>query len=263
MPRHIAIIMDGNGRWAKAHGVPRKAGHRQGVEAVRQLVRSIEDVGLDYLTLYGFSSENWNRPEKEVNDLMGLLRLYIRQDLNELVDNGIRVRVIGARDNLADDLVALIDDAETRSRTNDRFTLVLAFNYGGRDEIASAAKRMSEAVQSGQLNPDEIDSQTFEKFLYTTDLPDPDLVIRTSGEMRLSNFLTWQSAYSELIFIDKLWPDFTRQDLEFAIEEFHRRERRFGARPHEMSGQVSDAGRKAVYEMNGQIAKQLLKNIVP
>ncbi len=236
-PRHIAIIMDGNGRWAKAHGVPRKAGHRQGVEAVRQLVRSIEDLGLDYLTLYGFSSENWNRPQKEVNDLMGLLRLYIRQDLNELVDNGIRVRVIGERENLANDLVALIDDAETRSRDNDRFTLVLAFNYGGRDEIATAAMRMSQAVQSGQLEPSDIDAQTFDKFLYTTDLPDPDLVIRTSGEMRLSNFLTWQSAYSELVFIDKFWPDFTGQDLQEAIEEYQKRERRFGARPKEISGQ--------------------------
>ena len=188
-PRHVAIIMDGNGRWAKAHGVPRKAGHRQGVEAVRQLVRSIEDVGLEYLTLYGFSSENWNRPEKEVNDLMGLLRSYIRQDLNELVDNGIRVRVIGERSNLDQDLVELIKDAELRSKDNNRFTLALAFNYGGRHEIAAAARHLAIDIANEKIAPNEIDSASFANYLYTTDLPDPDMVIRTSGEMRLSNFL--------------------------------------------------------------------------
>ncbi len=232
-PRHIAIIMDGNGRWAKAHGVPRKTGHRQGVQAVRRLVRSIEDIGLECLTLYSFSSENWNRPETEINDLMGLLRSYIRKDLLELVDNGVRIRVIGARDNLADDLVELIEDAEARSVKNDRFTLVFAFNYGARDEIAVAAKKIAHDVQAGRLSLDEIDARTFEKYLYTHGLPDPDIIIRTSGEKRLSNFLTWQSVYSELVFIDTLWPDFNRSDLELAIEEYHRRERRFGARPKE------------------------------
>ncbi len=237
-PRHIAIIMDGNGRWAKARGVPLKVGHRRGVEAVRQLVRTTEDVGLEYLTLYGFSSENWNRPKKEVGDLMGLLRSYIRQDLNELIDNGIRVRVIGERDNLEKDLVNLIEDAEKRSQNNNRLTLVLAFNYGGRDELASAAKQIVQAVQSELISLDKIDTRLFEKYLYTTDLPDPDLVIRTSGEKRLSNFLIWQTAYSELIFIDKLWPDFSRHDLEYAIEEYRRRDRRFGARPKEWADQA-------------------------
>ena len=238
--------MDGNGRWAKAHGVPRKAGHRQGVEAVRQLVRSIEDVGLEFLTLYGFSSENWNRPEKEVNDLMGLLRSYIRQDLNELVENGIRVRIIGERSNLDRDLVELIDNAELRSKKNDRFTLALAFNYGGRHEIAAAARHLAQDVSNGRLAPEKIDASTFANYLYTSDLPDPDLVIRTSGEMRLSNFLIWQSAYSELIFVDKLWPDFTKADLEAAIDEFHLRERRFGARPREIETQVTREGQQTL-----------------
>lgn len=231
--KHIAIIMDGNGRWAKARGLPRIAGHRQGVAAVRALVRDIDDLGLDYLTLYGFSSENWNRPLSEVNDLMGLMKLYINRDLNELVERGVRVRIIGARYNLAPDIVSLIENAEQRSSQNSRMTLVIAFNYGGRDEIISAARIMAEEVRAGTLSPSDISAELFSEYLYAHDIPDPDLLIRTSGEMRLSNFLTWQSAYSELVFVKTLWPDFTRQHLIDAIDEYYQRDRRFGARPDE------------------------------
>lgn len=238
--RHIAIIMDGNGRWAAMRGLPRKAGHQQGVEAVRRLVRDIRDVELGYLTLYGFSSENWNRPKAEVNDLMGLLRLYIRRDLDELQTNGVRIRIIGERDNLAPDLVELIEEAENRTKDNDKLVLTIAFNYGGRDEITAAARSLAQAVRHGDMKPAEITSESFAAHLYTADIPDPDLVIRTSGELRMSNFLTWQTAYSELIFIETLWPDFTKQDLLDAISEYHNRERRFGARP-EKAASASDS----------------------
>ncbi len=231
--RHIAIIMDGNGRWAKARGLPRLAGHRQGVNAVRALVRDIDDLDLDFLTLYGFSSENWNRPRSEVNDLMGLMRHYINNDLNELIENNIRIRIIGERENLAPDIVALIENAEKRSCDNTKLTLVIAFNYGGRGEIASAARSLARAVRDGLLSPQDITPEVFSHHLYAGDIPDPDLIIRTSGEQRLSNFLTWQSAYSELVFTDTLWPDFTKQDLLDAIAEYDRRDRRFGARPGE------------------------------
>ena len=231
--RHIAIIMDGNGRWAKARGLPRIAGHRQGVKAVRSLVRSIDDLGLDYLTLYGFSSENWNRAPSEVSDLMGLMRLYINRDLKELMKLGIRIRVIGARHNLAPDIVSLIENAEESSKHNSRLTLVIAFNYGGRDEIISAAQSCAKDVRNGTLSPEDITAELFSRHLYAHDIPDPDLLIRTSGEKRLSNFLTWQSAYAELVFVKTLWPDFTHQHLIDAIDEYYQRDRRFGARPDE------------------------------
>jgi len=233
LPRHIAIIMDGNGRWAKRYGLPKRKGHEKGVEALRALVRSLEDIDLQYLTLYGFSSENWNRPIGEVNDLMGLLRLYISRDLDELVKRDVRIRILGERANLSQDIIELIERAEGRSKNNSRYNLSIAFNYGGRIEIASAARTLAEQVRAGLLCAEDITPELFAKNLYTSELPDPDMIIRTSGEMRLSNFLTWQSAYSELVFTDVLWPDFTKDDLVRAIAEYYRRERRYGGRPDE------------------------------
>jgi|TARA_B100000614_G_scaffold262665_1_gene297499 undecaprenyl diphosphate synthase len=229
-PRHVAIIMDGNGRWAAKRHLPRAAGHRQGVEAVRVIVRAAGELGIEYLTLYGFSSENWKRPADEVNDLMGLLRLYIRRDLAELHQNGVRIRIIGERDHLEADIVALIEEAEALTRNNARLQLVIAFNYGGQNEIASAVRKIAREVKAGRIEPDEITPDTVARFLDTAGVPDPDLIIRTSGEKRLSNFLIWQSAYSELVFSEALWPDFTPDRLREAIAEYDRRERRFGGR---------------------------------
>jgi len=243
-PRHIAIIMDGNGRWAQARGLPRKVGHEQGVEAVRRTVRASRDLGIRYLTLYGFSAENWSRPEEEINDLMGLLRLYIRKDLAELVRSGVRIRIIGDRSNLAPDIIQLIEDAENRSASNTEYCLTIAFNYGARQEIAAAARDLARKVAAGELAPEAIDETVFGNVLGTADLPDPDLVVRTSGEQRLSNFLLWQSAYAELYFDDVLWPDFDKPHLERAIEVFAERERRFGGRPEMENGgkQIDRAG---------------------
>ena len=229
MPRHVAIIMDGNGRWAAKRHMPRVAGHRQGVETVRVIVRAAGELGIEYLTLYGFSSENWNRPAEEVSDLMGLLRLFIRRDLAELHQNGVQVRVIGDRDHLDADIVALIGEAEALTRNNTRLKLIIAFNYGGQSEITSAMRRIAREVQAGHLDPDTITPATVSAHLDTAGIPDPDLIIRTSGEMRLSNFLLWQSAYSELVFADALWPDFTPEGLRAAVDEYRRRNRRFGA----------------------------------
>jgi undecaprenyl diphosphate synthase len=227
-PAHIAIIMDGNGRLAKARGLPRAAGHRAGVEALRRTVRAAGDFGVEWLTVYAFSSENWSRPKAEVNDLMGLLKTFIRRDLNELHRAGVRVRMIGAREGLADDIRALVDEAEALTVANRGMNLVIAFNYGGRDEIARAARQVAEAVAAGALDPAEITPEAFARFLDTHLIPDPDLVIRTSGEQRLSNFLPWQSAYSELMFMDCYWPDFGTAELAEAIKCFSGRERRFG-----------------------------------
>ncbi|HVJ51238.1 MAG TPA: isoprenyl transferase [Aliidongia sp.] len=228
-PAHIAIIMDGNGRWAQARGLPRVAGHRRGVEAVRRTLRSAIELGVTYLTLYGFSSENWRRPESEVRDLMGIMRLYLRGELAELHRQNVRLRVIGQRSRLAPDIVALIENAERVTAENTRCNFTIALSYGGRDEIATAARRLAEKVQRGEIDPASIGEEALASCLFTADLPDPDLVIRTSGEKRISNFLLWQCAYSELVFIDRLWPDFSRDDLAAAIQEFHGRERRFGA----------------------------------
>jgi len=228
-PVHVAIIMDGNGRWAKARGLPRIEGHRRGAEAVRRVVRGATDLGISYLTIYGFSSENWQRPQAEVRDLMGLLRLYLRGEVAELHRNGVRIRIIGERERLAADINKLIDDAEELTKSNTRLNLIIALSYGGRSEIARAARRLAEDVRQGRMRPEEIDECAFARNLTTAGIPDPDFIIRTSGELRLSNFLLWQSAYAELIFTDRLWPDFDRADLESAIEEFQRRERRYGA----------------------------------
>tara|TARA_R110000787_G_scaffold25757_6_gene72301 strand:+ start:34088 stop:34828 length:741 start_codon:yes stop_codon:yes gene_type:complete len=227
-PQHVAIIMDGNGRWAKQRGLPRTAGHRQGAEAVRKVLRAAVDAGISYLTLYSFSSENWSRPLEEVRDLMGLLKLYLRSEISELNANGIRIRVIGQRERLSRDINDLIDQAERTTAGNVRMTLVLALSYGGRQEITEATRKIAKSVQAGELKPEDITPEMIAGHLDSHDIPDPDLVIRTSGEQRLSNFLPWQTAYSELVFTDRLWPDFSREDLEAAVMEYSKRERRFG-----------------------------------
>jgi undecaprenyl diphosphate synthase len=228
-PAHVAIIMDGNGRWAKARGLPRIAGHRRGGDAVRKAVVAAGELGITYLTLFGFSSENWKRPADEVDDLMSLLRHYLRGEVAELHRNNVRVRVIGDRERLAPDIVTLIDNTEALTAENTGLRLSVALSYGGRAEIAGAARRIAEAAMAGRLRPDQVDETVFARYLLTADMPDPDLVIRTSGEQRLSNFLLWQTAYSEFVFIDTLWPDFSKADLERALSEFHGRERRYGA----------------------------------
>ena len=225
-PRHIAIIMDGNGRWAKARGLPRVAGHQRGVDALRGVVEAGQEMGIDYLTLYAFSSENWKRPPTEVDDLMGLLRLYLRRDWHR---NGVRIRFIGEWRRLAPDIVKLIEDAERTTSDNSGLTLVIAVNYGSHREIVEASRQIAVAVSDGSMSLDEIDETTFASHLHTDGIPDPDLVIRTSGEQRLSNFLLWQACYAELVFMDVLWPDFTKSSLEQAIDEYHHRERRYGA----------------------------------
>ncbi len=226
---HVAIIMDGNGRWAKARGLRRITGHQQGAEAVRRTVKHCRELGVSYLTIYAFSSENWKRPPTEVDDLMGLMRLYLRRELDELVDAGVRMRFIGDRRRLPDDIIALVNQAEQRTRTSSGLTLTVALNYGGRREIVEAAQRLARDAAAGRLDPDDIDEKIFADRLATNGLPEPDLLIRTSGEQRISNFLLWQLAYTELVFIPAMWPDFTKQHLEDAINEFHRRERRYGA----------------------------------
>ena len=227
-PRHVAIIMDGNGRWAEERGLPRSEGHRRGVEALRRAVRAVGEMGIKILTIYSFSSENWSRPVTEIRDLMGLLRRFIRNDLAELHKNNVRVRVIGERIDLDPDIKRLLEEAEELTRHNDSMLLVVAFNYGGRQEIARAARRVAEQVAAGTLRPADITAEVIGQHLDAPDLPDPDLMIRTSGEQRLSNFLLWQSAYSELVFVPTFWPDFDRSTLENAIAEYRRRDRRFG-----------------------------------
>jgi undecaprenyl diphosphate synthase len=227
-PRHVAIIMDGNGRWASARHLPRLMGHRAGLAAVRATVKAAIELGIQYLTLYGFSSENWKRPRTEIADLMGLLRNYIREDLEQLHRNHVEVRIIGTRAHLEPDIIELIDQAQARTHGNSGLKLTIAFNYGGQDEIVDAAKRIAADAASGKLKPESIDKEIFAAYLATSGLPDPDLLIRTSGEQRLSNFLIWQSAYTEFVFIDAHWPDFTKTHLIAAIGEFNRRERRFG-----------------------------------
>ncbi len=228
-PRHIAIIMDGNGRWATARGLPRTAGHRRGVETVRETVRAAGELGVEYLTLFGFSTENWKRPADEVSFLMSLLRHYLRAELDTLVKEGARLRVVGDRDGLAADIVDMIRVAEERTRANTRIHVSIALNYGGRADIVQAARQLAEAAARGRLDPDAVTEQLLEQHLLTRELPEPDLLIRTGGEQRISNFLLWQSAYTELVFCDALWPDFSKADLAGAIAEFRRRERRYGA----------------------------------
>ncbi len=220
--------MDGNGRWASARHLPRVMGHRAGVAAVRNIVRAAPEIGLEYLTLYSFSSENWKRPKAEINDLMGLLRLYLRDDLEELHRNGVQIRVIGAKQQLDGDIVDLIEHAHQRTRANTKLKLIIAFNYGGQDEIIEAARRIAEDAVAGKITPASVTREVFTSYLATAGIPDPDLVIRTSGEQRLSNFLIWQTAYSEFVFTNALWPDFGKADLVAAIREYQARDRRFG-----------------------------------
>jgi undecaprenyl diphosphate synthase len=228
VPRHVAIIMDGNGRWAAARGLPRGEGHRRGVEALRRTVRAAGDLGIGFLTIFSFSAENWSRPAAEIRELMALLRRFIRHDLADLHRKGVRVRVIGERESLDAEIRRLLDEAEDLTRDNDKLVLVVAFNYGARQEIARAARRMAAAVAAGNLAVGAVTADKLANYLDAPDLPDPDLIIRTSGEQRLSNFLLWQAAYSELVFVPTYWPDFDRVALEGAITEYHRRERRFG-----------------------------------
>jgi undecaprenyl diphosphate synthase len=227
IPTHVAIIMDGNGRWAAARGLPRVVGHREGVKAVRRTIEAAIAQGVKYLTLFAFSSENWRRPVAEVTDLTGLLRQYLRSELNELHEKGVRLRVIGERDRFGPNLSSELAEAEAKTIRNEKLTLVMALSYGGRADIVEAAKR---AIAAG-IDPAELTEQTFAALLATDGIPDPDLLIRTSGEERISNFLLWQTAYAELFFTDLLWPDFGPETFAEAMQEFARRERRFGARP--------------------------------
>jgi len=226
--RHVAIIMDGNGRWAGERGLPRIEGHRQGVETVRQVVETAMELGLTHLTLFSFSSENWSRPKQEIYDLFGLLRRFVRRDLAELHKNNVKIRVIGSRAGLEDDILRMLDDAVALTKDNTALNLTIAFNYGARDEIARAAKRIAEDVKAGVIAPEEVTQDRLAACLDTADLPDPDLLIRTSGELRLSNFLLWQLAYAEFVFVDVYWPDFTKEVFESAMAEYQRRSRRFG-----------------------------------
>ena len=229
LPRHIAIIMDGNGRWAQARGLPRIAGHRRGAEALRRTLTAATELGVPYLTLFGFSSENWKRPLAEVDDLMGLLRHYLRGEIAELHRNGVRLRVIGERGRLAPDIVTLIENAEALTGDNTGTNLTIALSYGGRAEIIAAMRVLAGKAAAGKLAPEAIDETLVARHLFTADIPDPDLLIRTSGEQRISNFLLWQCAYAELVFTKTLWPDFGRDDLEQAIADYGGRERRYGA----------------------------------
>ncbi len=228
-PAHVAIIMDGNGRWAKSRGLPRIAGHRRGAEAVRRTVEAAGEFGIAYLTLFGFSSENWKRPVDEVDDLMGLLRHYIRAEIAELHARNVRLRVIGERRRLAPDIVTLIDQAEALTSGNGGLTLTIALSYGGRAEITAAARAVAQGAAQGWLAPEQVDEAEFARHLLTAGMPDPDLLIRTSGEQRISNFLLWQIAYAELVFTSTLWPDFGKPDLEKALRDYHGRDRRYGA----------------------------------
>ena len=228
-PSHVAIIMDGNGRWAESRGLPRLQGHRRGADRVREIVERCPDLGISHLTLFAFSTENWKRPLQEVVGLMRLFRRYIKQEGVRLVDEGVRVRFIGGRERLDADLQALMAGLETRTAANERLHLTVAINYGGRDEILRATRKVAEAVRAGRLNAADITPATIEDHLDTAGLPDPDLILRTSGEYRVSGFLPWQSAYSEFAFVETRWPDFTAELFAAQVRSFGRRERRFGA----------------------------------
>jgi undecaprenyl diphosphate synthase len=227
-PRHVAIIMDGNGRWAKARGLPRAMGHREGVEALRRTVEASRDLGITHLSVYAFSTENWSRPQAEIDALFDLLRVFVKRDLARLHKDGVRIRIVGSRDGLSDDILALIDEAVELTKSNTKLNLNIAFNYGGRGEIVAAAREIARRVEAGHLKADDVDEALIARLMWTADSPDPDLVIRTSGELRLSNFLLWSGAYAELMFMDLWWPDFNRESMEKAIDAFRRRDRRFG-----------------------------------
>lgn len=226
--RHVAIIMDGNGRWAAERGLPRAEGHRQGVKSVRRTVEAAMELGVSHLTLFSFSSENWSRPKQEINELFGLLRRFVRRDLADLHKNGVKIRVIGARTGLESDILRMLDEAAELTKDNTALNLTIAFNYGARDEIARAAQRIAEDVKAGAMDASDVTPEKFSTYLDTAGLPDPDLLIRTSGELRLSNFLLWQLAYAEFVFVDVYWPDFSKDVFAAAIAEYQQRSRRFG-----------------------------------
>ena len=229
VPIHVAIIMDGNGRWAQARGLPRATGHAEGAEAVRRTVKAAKNLGIRYLTLYGFSLENWKRPAKEIAELMGLLRIYLRSEIAELDREGVRIRFIGDRSLLEPDIVSLIEMSEQKTKSHTQLELIVALSYGSRQEITMAARQLATDAAAGEIVPDAIDENALEARLFTSDVPDPDLIVRTSGEQRISNFQLWQAAYAEFVFTDVLWPDFSQEELENSIAEFGRRERRYGA----------------------------------
>ncbi|MBL4758186.1 MAG: isoprenyl transferase [Rhizobiales bacterium] len=228
LPTHIAVIMDGNGRWAQERGLARTQGHRAGLEALRLCIQNAGDRGIRYLTIFAFSSENWSRPKSEVDDLMGLLKTFIRRDLKKLHKNGVQVRMIGNRSNLKTDILNQIEEAETLTRDNSKMTLVVAFNYGARNEIVRVVQGLVASAENGKISPEDITEELISSQLDTAGIPEPDLLIRTSGEERISNFLLWQCAYTEFVFTDIYWPDFDGQALDNAIEEYSHRNRRFG-----------------------------------
>ena len=232
IPKHIAVIMDGNGRWARERGLPRIAGHKKGAEVVKRLVRSCKGIGVSYVTIYAFSSENWKRPKNEVKDLMGLFRLYIKRELSSLAKDDVRIRFIGNRSKLDPDIKKLIDNAELKTANNGSLTFTVALNYGSRQEIVDAVMNYAKDVESGKHKPEEITEGIFERYFQSAGLPDPDLLIRTSGEQRISNFLLWQSAYTEFAFLPVMWPDFEKAHLLEAVGEYQRRERRYGGEVH-------------------------------
>ena len=227
-PRHVAIIMDGNGRWAAARGLPRSAGHKTGIDALRRAVKAASDFGIEYLTIYSFSTENWSRPKTEVTFLLELLRRFIRQDVAELHASGVQIKIIGARADLETSMIAMLDDAEKLTAANSKLKLVVAFNYGSRQEILRATKAIAASVKSGALDVSDICAETIAKALDTADIPDPDLLIRTGGEQRISNFLLWQCAYTEFVFVPEFWPEFDAAIFKRALDEFAARDRRFG-----------------------------------
>jgi undecaprenyl diphosphate synthase len=229
VPRHVAVIMDGNGRWAVSRGLTRTAGHRKGADAVRPVIEAAAEIGIEYITLFAFSAENWSRPQDEIDELMRLLRFYLRSEIAELNRRGVCVRVIGDRSPLSDDIKTMIERGETLTRDNKRIVVSIALNYGGRQDIVRAAQTLASEVWAGRIQPTEITEAMISQALYTADMPDPDLLIRTSGEQRISNFLLWQSAYTELVFVDILWPDFGKDDFLRAIDEYRKRDRRYGA----------------------------------
>lgn len=238
LPRHLAIIMDGNGRWAKARMLPRIMGHRKGVQTVKLIVEECSKIGISYLTLFAFSAENWSRPKSEVRSLMTLLKKYIKMEVPRMMENNIRFNVIGTRTDLPPDVVHGLDDAMQATSANSGMTLTLALSYGARQEIIQAARGIAAAIQSGRLSPDALSEDSFSQYLYTASLPDPDLLVRTSGEMRISNFLLWQLAYTELYFTEINWPDFTKDELYKALADYQQRERRFGLTSDQLKSDV-------------------------
>jgi undecaprenyl diphosphate synthase len=228
VPRHVAIIMDGNGRWAAARGLPRSAGHKAGLDALRRAVKAADAMGIEFLTIYSFSTENWSRPKAEVAFLLDLLRRFIRQDVADLHASGVRVRMIGDRDNLDHSIINMLEDAERLTRNNSKLHLVVAFNYGGQQEIARAARAIALKVEAGTLSAADVSPEVLAQHLDTAGIPDPDLLVRTGGDQRLSNFLLWQSAYAEFVFVPEFWPDFNAEIFQRAVNDFSARERRFG-----------------------------------